>query len=251
MTYIGSKTNNINNIIFKDINEDYSFGKYGDFNVIIMKKNGYINATKLCSNAETKNGTRKEFYRWLENNNSKILIKEISTFLEISQDKLLITITGGSKKLTIIRGTYIHPLLITHIAYWISPKFAINVSLWIDEWKKYSNENLIKYYDTLSKLDTYERLEKEKEIQLFLQEKLGGNIEVDTKIGRIDLLTNDSLIEIKTYKDWKCALGQLLAYSIFYPQKKLYMYLFDVKNNDTKLINKICNKNNINLMIYD
>jgi hypothetical protein len=38
--------NNIMNIVFKDINDDYAWGKYGDFKVIIMKENGYINATK-------------------------------------------------------------------------------------------------------------------------------------------------------------------------------------------------------------
>jgi len=41
----------IQNIIFEDINDVYAYGKYGDFNVIIMKDNGYINATKLCKDA--------------------------------------------------------------------------------------------------------------------------------------------------------------------------------------------------------
>jgi hypothetical protein len=39
----------LNNIIFKNIDEDYAYGKYADFTVIIMKKNRYINATRLCN----------------------------------------------------------------------------------------------------------------------------------------------------------------------------------------------------------
>jgi hypothetical protein len=35
-------------IVFEKINEKYGYGYYGEFKVIIMLKNGYINATKLC-----------------------------------------------------------------------------------------------------------------------------------------------------------------------------------------------------------
>ncbi|AVG46723.1 N domain-containing protein [Acanthamoeba polyphaga mimivirus] len=50
----------IKNIIFEKINDEYYWGKYGDFKVI-MNLDGYINVTKLCSEAKTKNGKRKEF----------------------------------------------------------------------------------------------------------------------------------------------------------------------------------------------
>ena len=73
-----NKKNDITNIIFKNINEEYSLGKFGDFNVIIMKENGYINATKLCNDAKTKNGTKKDFREWKKNSSTKELTKEIS-----------------------------------------------------------------------------------------------------------------------------------------------------------------------------
>jgi hypothetical protein len=57
------KKNDIREISFKDINDVYSWGNYGDFKVIIMKENGYINATKICNDAKTKNGTRKRIQR--------------------------------------------------------------------------------------------------------------------------------------------------------------------------------------------
>lgn len=38
----------IREIIFLKINDEFSWGKYADFKIIILKKNGYINATKIC-----------------------------------------------------------------------------------------------------------------------------------------------------------------------------------------------------------
>ena len=46
----------IRNIIFEEINNKYSYGKYGTFDVIIMNKNGYINATRLCEGALNRKG---------------------------------------------------------------------------------------------------------------------------------------------------------------------------------------------------
>jgi hypothetical protein len=38
----------LNQIGFEFINENYTYGQYGEFKVIMMVKNHYINATKLC-----------------------------------------------------------------------------------------------------------------------------------------------------------------------------------------------------------
>ena len=38
----------LNQIIFEHIDDKYAYGKYGDFKVIMMTKNRFINATKLC-----------------------------------------------------------------------------------------------------------------------------------------------------------------------------------------------------------
>ena len=51
---------NIKNIILEDINDDYIWVQYGDFKVIIMKSNGFINATKICNEGKTKNDGKKE-----------------------------------------------------------------------------------------------------------------------------------------------------------------------------------------------
>ena len=35
-------------IIYENINSDFGYGTFLDLRVVIMKKNGYINATKMC-----------------------------------------------------------------------------------------------------------------------------------------------------------------------------------------------------------
>lgn len=66
----------------------------------------------------------------------------------------------------------------------------------------------------------------ERQIRDSLQEELGGLVEVITPAGRVDLLTNSEIIEIKNIKAWKAALGQILAYSSFYPQHQKRLHLF-------------------------
>ena len=38
----------LTSLIREDINTNYGRGKYGDFSIIIRKKDGYVNVTKLC-----------------------------------------------------------------------------------------------------------------------------------------------------------------------------------------------------------
>jgi hypothetical protein len=144
----------------------------------------------------------------------------------------------------------VHPELITHIAYWCSPKFAVKIGKWINEWRKFSDENEIRFYDALSNMEPSPNGQKEKEIQKMLHKKLGAEIEVETCVGRIDLLTNKCLIEIKNYHDWKSAVGQLLMYSYEYDHRKKVMYLFDVPGDhiDDKIL-KRCQKNDISIKV--
>ena len=70
---------------------------------------------------------------------------------------------------------------------------------------------------------------KKKEIQLKLHHDLGGNIEVQTDSGFIDLLTDTEIIEIKNGKKWKQAIGQILIYSSYYPEHTKRIHLFGIK----------------------
>ena len=64
--------NPLNDIAFEDINDEYCYGKYGDFDVIMMKNNGYINATNLCDYIVEQTGSKKTYKHWNDNKNKKI-----------------------------------------------------------------------------------------------------------------------------------------------------------------------------------
>lgn len=137
---IGSEEINepeINEIIYEDVDENgiYCRGKFIDLDVIIMKSNGYINVTRLCANATTQNGKEKRFRKWKSLDRSIELMNNISSdALKGASENLLIIIKTSSKTLTEIRGTYAHPLLIPDIAAWASTKFAVKVSLIIQNY---------------------------------------------------------------------------------------------------------------------
>jgi hypothetical protein len=67
---------------------------------------------------------------------------------------------------------------------------------------------------------------REAEYRDRLAAKLKGKTEVQTPNGRIDVLTKKEVIEVKCAPDWKHGLGQVLAYSKYYPshQKRLHLY---------------------------
>jgi hypothetical protein len=92
-----------------------------------MKTNTYINATKLCKEYG------KRFDNWTQNKSNKELIDEIEKEnsvpgipgTEFKSSFILVKSYGNNQK---ICGTYVHPLLIPHIASWISSQFGIKVS---------------------------------------------------------------------------------------------------------------------------
>ncbi len=77
------------------------------------------------------------------------------------------------------------------------------------------------YRFKLAPSDNTERLVHDR-----LQVELGGEVEVVTAVGRIDLLTESEVIEIKDIRDWKEALGKILAYSAFFPEHSKRIHLF-------------------------
>ena len=94
----------------------------------MMNDCGFINATKLCSDG------RKYLKHWYENQSSKDLLRCLATKLGEDGDSESIFVrkvvrtaqqTDAEKA---VSGTYYNPLIIPHIACWISPDFAILVS---------------------------------------------------------------------------------------------------------------------------
>lgn len=207
---------------------------------IPFREDGYINATELCKAA----GKRPA--DWLRLNQTKELIKEIGLKTNLFKEQLIQIQQAGNKY---NQGTWIHRKLATHIAQWCSVKFAVQISDWIEEWISYKQENEIKYlYEIYNlKIDDDKNLLKEKEIQKQLHLELGGKIEVEVDVGFIDLLTDNEIIEIKEYSNWKHAVGQILMYSLDFPKHKKRIHLFNVKDDDKQklLLERKCKKYDI------
>lgn len=53
--------NSLIDICFEPIKDEYYYGYFGGFKLIINSKNGFFNATKLCATGG------KQFNNWLQN----------------------------------------------------------------------------------------------------------------------------------------------------------------------------------------
>jgi hypothetical protein len=73
----------------------------------------------------------------------------------------------------------------------------------------------------------------EQSVQKRLAKTLGKvQREVPTLAGNIDLLTNRELIEVKSVKSWKCAVGQVIIYGQSYPTHQKRIHLFGEASRD-------------------
>lgn len=68
-----------------------------------------------------------------------------------------------------------------------------------------------------------------------LKSQLGGLTEVKTPAGRIDLLTETEIIEVKRVGEWKSGLGLILVYSVFYPEHRKQLHLFGSAKDEGKI----------------
>lgn len=68
--------------------------------------------------------------------------------------------------------------------------------------------------------------EEERDVQEQLAGELNGAMEVRTRAGYIDILTEEEVVEVKHHQAWKAAIGQVLAYQRDYPNKQARVHLF-------------------------
>jgi hypothetical protein len=199
---------------------------------IPMREDGYILATKMCKSAG------KRLTKWKECYDTIKFIKLVIQHTNLTENELIDTYKGNSRKFN--QGTWVHPKLAIHLAMWLSSSFCLQVSNWIEEWCSYREENHKKFLYEIYNLecDNPPENKEEKQIQLRLHQELGGAMEVETKVGYIDLLTADEIIEIKEGKYWKHAVGQILMYAVEYPHHKKRIHLFNIDSCD--LIEEYC-----------
>src|SRR5436190_18202728 len=134
-------------VAFEQIQDNYWYGAYGEFRVVMMKSNGYINATKMC------NDGGKRFFNWsdlksshqliqahekqmvldntpLDLTNSDFALRDSKTGITVLVSTPCVSIQTANKTPTeqLISGTYCHPDLIPSIAGWISPEFQLKAN---------------------------------------------------------------------------------------------------------------------------
>ena len=131
-------------IAFEQIQDNYWYGAYGPFRVVMMKSNGYINATKLCTSGG------KDYKDWARLKGSTELINALEKVKELentpvnssnpdftlrdanvqictlaSPPCIFIKTANNSPIEQLISGTYCHPDLVPTIAGWVSRYFQI------------------------------------------------------------------------------------------------------------------------------
>ncbi len=135
-------TTNLSHIAFEKLYDTYYRGQYGDFNVFIRLPDGYMNVTKFCSMAESQSGIPKKFSNWKRAISSNELIAAASRSTGIPVDQLMEVVQTG--KHADVSGTYVHPLLVPHIASWASSDFAIKVSQIVNAAMERENQQKIR-----------------------------------------------------------------------------------------------------------
>lgn len=103
-------------------------------------------------------------------------------------------------------------------------KGSVSKALRILDQKQYINDGQGRWKFNLIQSDRPEARVRDR-----LHAELGGLKEVSTLAGLIDLLTDTEVIEVKRLPDWKGALGQVMAYSGFYPSHQKRIHLFSDK----------------------
>ncbi|UOX38810.1 KilA N domain protein [Finch poxvirus] len=103
--------------ITRHIDNKFCCIRYGNLELIMLKFNCYINATKLC------NLGNKRFRNWRRLESSKELIKTLSNK---NNDKVMLEIgliSNSIFKYELV-GTYVHPDLVPYIVLWTFPSIA-------------------------------------------------------------------------------------------------------------------------------
>lgn len=156
----------LTNLITQDINSKYCIIKYADFDIIMCKKDQYLNMTKIVKLDKTRDGNPKELSKWINTNPAQIIIAIIEEEIRRSDDsdsRSHYLVNTGEKSL---HGTYCHKLLVPHILSWCSAKFAVKVSKIVNMYYEYMGD--IKTAEANRKheeLITEIRSQSEKQIQ--------------------------------------------------------------------------------------
>ena len=154
------------------------------------------------------------------------------------------TMNGNAKT---IKSILVHPNTAIKVAIWMSPVFGYGLISHIES----VSDDVLLYIDgtvDMSFPDKTIRNNMEEIISDRLSLEYDGKREVYVcDRHRIDVLTNEYIIEVKKYQCRIKALGQVLYYQSGYTGLKLWIHLFNHDNARDIAFERTCNMNNIKL----
>ena len=221
--------------------EIFEKGSYHGIEILIRKSDGYVNATKLCAQFETKNGNSKEFRHIFENNSWTDFYEEFCKEYSRSDEENVFGriptnadfIDNCMKSYSNnFRGYYIHPKLVNYVMFWASPKYAVYVSKIMDM----LNERIIITNENQSELIKNLETEIEK-LKIEIEQK---DIEIQTKTKYIretstPIQNCDKLLYILELNDFREDGSENLA-----DNQKFYQ--FKLCADSTNSIKEICKR---------
>ncbi|CCU55684.1 N1R/p28-like protein [Choristoneura biennis entomopoxvirus] len=130
-------------VCYEQIKDQYYYGLFGDFKLVIDKNTGCFNATKLC------NLDGKQFKQWKRLEKSQELINYIKNFRGGDHHLYFYEIKDSNNNIILKKftGQYVSDDLILAIASWISPEFYMKCNniikhYFINEFKTLSNTEI-------------------------------------------------------------------------------------------------------------
>ncbi|AAF44592.1 N1R/p28 family protein [Fowlpox virus] len=113
----------------ESINNNFCKLSYEDIEIIMMKENEYINATRLCSSRG------RDILDWMSKESSVELINELDRINRSCNDYydyrgIVLNVVSDSETSEL----YVHRDLILHISHWISPLFSLKVVKFINSY---------------------------------------------------------------------------------------------------------------------
>ena len=117
-----TETENQNTNIFTK--EFQLTGLNGNVHNLLIRKDGFVNATMLCK------AGNKKFHDYIRLKTTQEYIQTLESVEGLPSDKIIHIIQAGNAK---NQGSYVHRLIAVDLARWICPRFAVQISKWIDE----------------------------------------------------------------------------------------------------------------------
>lgn len=138
---------NLTEIIYEPLSNEFGWGRYDKYRILIRRADSFANATMLCSDNSA------SYYEWSILESTQNIIKEIRK----AYGKYPARCQFHANKT--IQGVYVHPAFIPHIILWIYPEFAVTMSKYINS--GVTGASCLPIEDIKDKLDSTAKMVKQ------------------------------------------------------------------------------------------